>query len=224
MSIARYHTCPPTQAEGDQVITIVKDYVTDLSLVAVPPSNLMYEFYRWALPTEVGFYMSRIGMTVSEPVELLLAFDNATPNEVVGFLLYSPIPTHPDACGVNYMAVKQSHRRRGVGSELMKTLIELYPYTELTCSVKKVPFYQSLGLQVLDHHLTQIVMNTRTASCDGEIAIINVESIYESDEANVMKQSLVQRWGGKEMKRAQKQMKRHVADLSRQAEAFYRAC
>lgn len=224
MSITRYHTCPPTQAEGDQVITIVKDYVTDLSLVAVPPSNLMYEFYRWALPTEVGFYMSRIGMTVSEPVELLLAFDNATPNEVVGFLLYSPIPTHPDACGVNYMAVKQSHRRRGVGSELMKTLIELYPYTELTCSVKKVPFYQSLGLQVLDHHLTQIVMNTRTASCDGEIAIINVESIYESDEANVMKQSLVQRWGGKEMKRAQKQMERHVADLSRQAEAFYRAC
>lgn len=224
MSITRYHTSPPTQAEGDQVIAIVKDNVTDLSLVAVPPSNLMYEFYRWALPTEVGFYMSRIGMTVSEPVELLLAFDNATPNEVVGFLLYSPIPTHPDACGVNYMAVKQSHRRRGVGSELMKTLIELYPYTELTCAVKKVPFYQSLGLQVLDHHLTQIVMNTRTASCDGEIAIINIESIYESDEANAMKQSLVQRWGVKEMKRAQKQMERHVADLSRQAEAFYRAC
>ena len=224
MSITRYHTSPPTQAEGDQVIAIVKDNVTDLSLVAVPPSNLMYEFYRWALPTEVGFYMSRIGMTVSEPVELLLAFDNATPNEVVGFLLYSPIPTHPDACGVNYMAVKQSHRRRGVGSELMKTLIELYPYTELTCSVKKVPFYQSLGLQVLDHHLTQIVMNTRTASCDGEIAIINIESIYESDEANAMKQSLVQRWGVKEMKRAQKQMERHVADLGRQAEAFYRAC
>ncbi|PYD04892.1 N-acetyltransferase [Pseudomonas syringae pv. maculicola] len=223
MSITRYHTKPPTQAEGDQVIAMVKDYVTDLSLVAVPPSNLMYEFYRWALPTEVGFYMSRIGMTASEPVELLLAFDNVTPNEVVGFLLYSPIPTHPEACGVNYMAVKQSYRRRGVGSELMKTLIELFPYTELTCFVEKVPFYQSLGLQVLDHHLTQVVMNTRTASCDGEIAIVNVESIYESNEANAIKQRLVQRWGVKEMKRAQKQLERHVADLSRQAESFYRA-
>jgi GNAT superfamily N-acetyltransferase len=224
MSITRYHTNPPTQAEGDQVVAMVKDYVTDLCLVAVPPSNLMYEFYRWALQTEVGFYMSRIGMTASQPVELLLAFDNTTPNEVVGFLLYSPIPTHPEACGVNYMAVKQSHRRRRVGSELMKTLIELYPHTELTCSVKKVPFYQSVGLQVVDHHLTHVAMNTRTASCDGEIAIVNVESIYESDEANAIKRSLVQRWGVKEIKRAQKQMERHVADLSRQAEAFYRAC
>ncbi|MCF5715919.1 GNAT family N-acetyltransferase (plasmid) [Pseudomonas tremae] len=223
MRITRYHTKPPTQAEGDQIIAMVKDYVTDLSLVAVPPSNLLYEFYRWALSTEVGFYMVRIGLTASEPVELLLAFDNATPNEVAGFLLYSPIPTHPEACGVNYMAVKESYRRRGIGSELVKTLIELYPYTELTCAIKKVPFYQSLGFQVLDHHVTQVVMNTRTASCDGEMAIVNVESIYESDEANAVKQSLLQRWGMKEIKRAQKQMERHTDELCRQAEAFYLA-
>ncbi|RMN52058.1 hypothetical protein ALQ58_200265 [Pseudomonas syringae pv. apii] len=66
-------------------------------------------------------------------------------------------------------------------------------------------------------------MNTRTASCDGEMAIVNVESIYESDEANAVKQSLLQRWGMKEIKRAQKQMERHAAELCRQAEAFYLA-
>jgi hypothetical protein len=85
MRITRYHTDPPNQAEGNQVITMVEDNVTDLSLFAVPPSNLLYEFYRWALPTEIGGYMTRIGMTASQPVELLLAFDSAASNEVVGF-------------------------------------------------------------------------------------------------------------------------------------------
>lgn len=59
----------------------------------------------------------------SPPSRGLCQVDDAAGEEVVGFLLYSPVPTHPEACGVNYMAVKQSRRRRGIGSELMKEMV-----------------------------------------------------------------------------------------------------
>lgn len=220
MSITRYHATPPSQVIGEKVLRLVEDNITDLSMVAVPPSNHLYEIYRWALPTEIGVYISRIGKVASEPVELLVAFDDAAPHEVVGFLLYSPVPTHPEACGVNYMAVKQSHRRRGIGTQLMKMLIGQHPHTELTCQIKKVPFYESLGLQVLDSHNTQVVMNTRSASTPGLMAVLDVKPIYESSEVREHHSALVQRWGLRAMIQAEKQLERHVAQLAQRAKAF----
>lgn len=220
VKIKRFQACPPHQALGDQVIKLVEENITDLSMLSVPPSNCLYEIYHWALGIEVDSYISRIGRVASEPVELLLAIDDAVGEEVVGFLLYSPVPTHPEACGVNYMAVKQSRRRRGIGSELMKELIAQYPHAELTCSVKKVPFYQSVGFNVLDSYNTQVVMNTRSASTTGQMAVLNVSPIYESSEAKAIHSRLVQRWGLKAMMQAEKQLTRHVGQLERQVKTF----
>jgi len=103
---------------------------------------------------------------------------------------------------------------------MIKELISRYPHTELTCTVKTVPFYESLGFQVLDVHNTQVVMNTRSASTTGMMAIIDVTTIYESQEASEIHKRLVQRWGIREMLRAEKQLERHVAQLQRQARAF----
>lgn len=216
----RFHTNPPDQAFGEQVIAIVEDNITDLSMLSVPASNHLFGIYEWALPIEIGSYMSRIGKVASEPVELLLAVDDTAGQEVVGFLLYSPVPTHRDACGVNYMAVKQNSRRRGIGSELTKRLVVQYPHTELTCAVKKVPFYESLGFQVLDAHNTQVVMNTRSASTTGLMAVLNVTALYESSDAKAIHSRLVQRWGLKAMVQAEKQLERHIGQLARQANAF----
>lgn len=220
VKIMRFQASPPSHALGEQVIKLVEENITDLSMLSVPPSNHLYGIYHWALGIEVGSYMSRIGRVASEPVELLLAIDDAAGGEVVGFLLYSPVPTHPEACGVNYMAVKQSRRRRGIGSELMKEMVAQYPHAELTCSVKKVPFYQSVGFKVLDSHNTQVVMNTRSASTTGQMAVLNVSPIYESSEAKTLHNRLVQRWGLKAMTQAEKQLARHVGQLERQAKAF----
>ncbi|POP90436.1 N-acetyltransferase, partial [Pseudomonas syringae pv. avii] len=75
MIITRYDTHPIPYGVGDQVIQLVTDNVTELSLNSVLPSNLMYEVFRWALPTEVGVYLSRISEEPGKPVELLVAFD-----------------------------------------------------------------------------------------------------------------------------------------------------
>ncbi len=222
MSIILYETAPPPLSVGNQVLELVADNVTDLSMFAIPPSNLLHEVYRWALPVEVGGYLQRIGSEPSEPVELIVAFADDSPTDVVGFVLYSPVPTHPEACGINYMAVKASNRRRGIGRKLMEMVVDRHNHTELTCAVKKVPFYESLGFRVLDSHNTQVVMNTRDESTTGLMAVLNVTPIYESNEAKLIHDQLVQRWGRKEMINAAKQLERHTAQLTRQAQAFVR--
>ncbi|WP_010209893.1 GNAT family N-acetyltransferase [Pseudomonas amygdali] len=220
MIFTRYDTHPIPYGVGDQVIQLVTDNVTELSLNSVPPSNLMYEVFRWALPTEVGVYLSRISEELGKPVELLVAFDEVETEVVTGFVLYLPVATHPEACGVNYMCVRQSHRCRGIGRELMRALIELYPHTELTCTIKKVPFYESAGMQVIDSHNTQIVMNTRSESTKGMMQILNVQPIYDSPEAGAIYDRLVQKWGLKEMRKAEKQLARHTDQLERQAREY----
>lgn len=222
MSTVLFSEIPPLDAVTHQVLQMVETYLSDLSMLAVPPSNPLYEVYRWALPVEVGLYVHRIGKMPSAPVELIVAFDDTNPAEVVGFLLYLPVVSHPDACGITYMAVKQSHRRRGYGTVMMQEAIARYPHVELTCPVKKVPFYEQLGFQVIDSENTQVVMNTRSASTTGMMGIVNAAQLYESAEAKSIHAKLVIRWGQKAMVNAEKQLQRHVDQLARQAAAYVR--
>lgn len=220
MRVLRFHTTRPNRNIGQQILQLVKENITDLSMLSVPPSNLLYELYHWGLLMEVGAYMGRVGVSVDKPVEMLVAFDDTDPDIIAGFILYSPVPTHPVACGVSYMAVKKSHRKRGIGSAMLHEVVRLFPHTELTCSIKNVSYFQSLGLNVIDIHHTQIVMNTRHESCAGKMAIVNAESIYDSNDAHAILNKLVQRWGAREMVKAEKQLDRHVDKLRQQAKTF----
>ena len=213
---------PPPDRVIHQILEIVADNMTDLSMLGLPPSNHLYGVYRWALSYEINLYITRIGKIPTEPVELIVAYDDGNDTDVVGFLLYLPVPSHPDACGVTYMAVKQSHRRRGIGSAMMHKCIARYPHVELTCFVKKVPFYESLGFQVLDTQNTQVVMNTRSASTTGMMAIVNTAPILNLPQVKQIHANLVQRWGIREMAKAEKQLERHIEQLKRQAVSFVR--
>ncbi|WP_411961243.1 GNAT family N-acetyltransferase (plasmid) [Pseudomonas mandelii] len=222
MPTVLYHDTPPSKQVTHQVLQMVVTYLTDLSMLAVPPSNPLYNVYRWTLPCEVDLYLQRIGQMPAAPVELIVAYDDMNPTEAVGFLLYLPVPTHPDACGVTYMAVKQSHRRRGFGTAMMRQAIARYPHVELTCPVKKVPFYEQLGFQVIDSENTQVVMNTRSASTTGLMGIVDVAPIYQSPQAKEIHAQLVNRWGIKVMANAEKQLQRHADQLARQAASYVR--
>lgn len=222
MSTALYHEAPPPDRVTQQVLDLVATYISDLSMLAIPPSNHLYAVYRWALPCEVHLYLQRIGQVPAAPVELIVACDDTNPGDVVGFLLYLPVPTAPDACGITYMAVKQSHRRRGFGTAMMREAIARYPHVELTCPVKKVPFYEQLGFQVIDTENTQVVMNTRTASTTGLMGIVDVAPIYNSTQVKEIHEQLVRRWGIKAMVTAEKQLERHVDQLVRQATSYVR--
>lgn len=210
---------PPTMV-SNQVCQMVATYLTELSMVAVPASNHLYDVYEWALPCEVYAYLQWIGQPENPPVELLVAFDDQNPSEVVGFLMYLPVPSHPDACGITYMAVQKSHRARGIGKAMIDQALSRYPHAELSCPVSKVGFYERLGFQVLRARNTQVVMNTRDSSTEGRIGVVDVAQIHQAPQARKIESQQLQRWGRKEMAKAEKQLQRHVSQLERQAEAF----
>ncbi|MBM5458638.1 GNAT family N-acetyltransferase [Pseudomonas sp. P66] len=220
MPITLFNETSPPATVSNQVCQMVATYLTDLSMLAVPASNLLFEVYEWALPCEVYVYLQWIGQPENPPVELLVAFDDEEPFEVVGFLMYLPMPTHPEACGITYMAVRKSHRGRGIGKAMIEQALSRYPHAELTCPVSKVGFYERLGFQVLRARNTQVVMNTREFSSEGMMGVVDAAQIYQSAEVRNIQNQQLQRWGRKEMVNAEKQLQRHISQLERQAAAF----
>eukprot|EP00659_Diplonema_papillatum_P012779 gene12779-19720_t len=178
-SLTHYETpCPePINA---QILQMVVDYLTDISMVAIPPSNLLYNVYQYAIGYEVHLYLEALGGSKGIAVELIVALD--AQEQVIGFLLYLPVKDDPEACGVAYMAVHASHRRKGVARAMMQDMLARYPHAELTCAVEKVPAFESMGFQLRGVRGTQVLMNTRDYSTDGLMGLLDVASIYSSLE------------------------------------------
>ncbi|MET0849432.1 MAG: GNAT family N-acetyltransferase, partial [Pseudomonas sp.] len=99
---------------NSQILQMVVDYLTDISMVAIPPSNLLYNLYQYAIGYEVHLYLEALNGAKGIAVELLVATDDDDPEKVVGFLLYLPVMDDPEACGVAYMAVQAGYRRQGI--------------------------------------------------------------------------------------------------------------
>ncbi|MGY2291679.1 GNAT family N-acetyltransferase [Pseudomonas sp. SDO528_S397] len=218
-SLTRYETpCPePVNA---QILQMVVDYLTDISSIALTPSNLLYNIYQYAIGYEVHLYLAALDGTQGIAVELIVALDEQ--EQVLGFVLYLPVKDDPQACGVAYMAVRASHRRQGVGRAMIQEMLARYPHAELACAVEKVPVFESLGFQVRGVRGTQVLMNTRDYSTDGLMGVLEVASIYSSLEVRQIHTYLLQRHGKRAMIDAEKQRDRHLDQLARKAQAFVR--
>ena len=198
------------------------DNLTDISMVAIPPSNLLYNVYQYAIGYEVHLYLEALNGTKGVAVELLVATDEDDPEQVVGFLLYLPIQDDPDACGVAYMAVQAGHRRQGIARRMVREMVGRYPHAELTCAVAKVPWFESMGFQVVGVRGTQVLMNTRDHSSDGLMGLLDVGPIYSSLEVRQIHTYLLQKHGKRAMVDAEKQRDRHLDQLTHKAHEFVR--
>ncbi|NWE14838.1 GNAT family N-acetyltransferase [Pseudomonas yamanorum] len=219
-SLTRYETpCPePINA---QILQMVVDYLTDISMVAIPPSNLLYNVYQYAIGYEVHLYLEALGGSKGIAVELIVALDEQ--EQVIGFLLYLPVKDDPEACGVAYMAVHGSHRRKGVARAMMQDMLARYPHAELTCAVEKVPAFESMGFQLRGVRGTQVLMNTRDYSTDGLMGLLDVASIYSSLEVRQIHTYLLQKHGKRAMIDAEKQRDRHFDQMTHKARMFVHA-
>lgn len=219
-SLTRYETpCPePINA---QILQMVVDYLTDISMVAIPPSNLLYNVYQYAIGYEVHLYLEALGGSKGIAVELIVALD--AQEQVIGFLLYLPVKDDPEACGVAYMAVHASHRRKGVARAMMQDMLARYPHAELTCAVEKVPAFESMGFQLRGVRGTQVLMNTRDYSTDGLMGLLDVASIYSSLEVRQIHTYLLQKHGKRAMVDAEKQRDRHFDQMTHKARMFVHA-
>ena len=215
-----HYAAPCPEPVNSQILQMVVDYLTDISMVAIPPSNLLYNVYQYAIGYEVHLYLEALGGSKGIAVELIVATDEQDPAKVIGFLLYLPVKDDPEACGVAYMAVHASHRRQGVARAMMDEMLSRYPHGELTCTVEKVPAFESMGFQVRGVRGTQVLMNTRDYSTDGLMGVLDVASIYSSLEVRQIHTYLLQKHGKRAMIDAEKQRDRHFDQMTRKAQLF----
>lgn len=218
-SITHYET-PPPESINSQVIQMVVDDVTDISMVAIAPSNPLYKLYQYGVGYEIHLYLEAMNGAKGIAVELIVACDEQDPEQVIGFVLYLPVTDDPQACAVAYMGVRATHRRKGVARSMLEAVFKRYPHAELACFVAKVPAFESLGFQILGARGPQVLMNTRDHSTEGMMAVLDVAPIYNSLEVRQIHAYLLGQHGKKAMHDAEKQRDRQLDQMTRHAKAY----
>ena len=213
-------SCP--EHINSQILQMVVDNLTDISMVAIPPSNLLYNVYQYAVGYEMHLYLEALNGEKGTEVELLVATDDDDPEQVIGFLLYLPVQGDWEACNVAYLAVREGHRRQGVARSLIADMVARYPHAELTCSVGKVPYFEALDFEVLGQLETQVLMSTRHYRSNGLRGFIDTTPIYRSLEVQQIHTYLLQKHGKRAMLDAEKQRDRHLDQVTRRTEEFVR--
>ncbi|KRP63630.1 GNAT family N-acetyltransferase [Pseudomonas orientalis] len=215
-SLTRY-TTPCPEPVNSQILQMVVDNLTDISSVALAPSNLLYNIYQYAIGFEVHLYLEALDGSKGINVELVAAMQDET---VVGFCLYLPVKGDPQACGVAFMAVHAGSRRQGVARAMLDDVLARYPHAELACSVEKVPAFEAMGFKVRGARGTQVLMNTRDYGTDGLMGVLDVAAVYNSLEVRQIHTYLLQKHGKRAMVDAEKQRDRHLDQLTRRVRVF----
>jgi ribosomal protein S18 acetylase RimI-like enzyme len=215
-SLTRY-TTPCPEPINSQILQLAVDNLTDISSVALAPSNLLYNIYQYAIGFEVHLYLEALDGSKGIRVELVVALQDET---VVGFCLYLPVKGDPQACGVAFMAVHAGSRRQGVARAMLDDVLARYPHAELACSVEKVPAFEAMGFKARGARGTQVLMNTRDYGTDGLMGVLDVAAVYSSLEVRQIHTYLLQKHGKRAMVDAEKQRDRHLDQLTRKVRVF----
>ncbi|AZE55104.1 Acetyltransferase, GNAT family [Pseudomonas synxantha] len=215
-SLTRY-TTPCPEPVNSQILQMVVDNFTDISSVALAPSNLLYNIYQYAIGFEVHLYLEALNGTKGIAVELVAAMHDET---VIGFCLYLPVKDDPEACGIAFMAVQAGFRRQGVARGMLGEVLARYPHAELACAVEKVPVFEAMGFRLRGARGTQVLMNTRDYGTDGLMGVLDVAPIYSSLEVRQIHTYLLQKHGKRAMVDAEKQRDRHLDQLTRKVQLF----
>ncbi|AGI24795.1 GNAT family N-acetyltransferase [Pseudomonas sp. MT3] len=210
---------PPPESLKSQVLQMVVDYFSDISPVSLTPSNPLYQLYQYVIGYEVHLYLQAMNGSRDSHARLILALDDEEPSQVLGFALYLPSQDDSEACTLAYVAVKASHRRRGIARALLQQMVESRPHAELACAAGKVAIFESMGFQVLAAQGPHVLLNTRDHRSDGMVAVQDLAPIYQSKEVRQIHAYLVQQHGRKAMREAENKRDRLLDQMARQAQA-----
>lgn len=214
-----HFVAPPEESIKSQILQMVVDYLTDISAVSLPPSNLLYNLYQYGIGLEVHQYLEAMAGSRGLSVELIVAADPRD-QTVIGFLLYLPVQHDAEACTVAYLAVHSKYRRQGIARAMLQQMTERYPHAELACAVNKVAYFEAMGFSVIGARGPQVLMNTRDHASEGQVAMLDVAPIYRTLEVQQIHTYLLQQHGKRAMVDAEKQRDRHLDQLQRKAQAF----
>ena len=211
---------PPDESVDSQILQLVVDNLSDISAVALLPSNPLYNLYQYGVGFEAHLYLQALAGTRDLKVELLVAFDDDDPNRVIGFLLYLPLVDQPQACSVVYLAVAADRRRQGLARRLLERMTTRYPQAELACQAGRVEWFTALGFRPVGVRGPHVLMSSSGRANEGQGAMIDIEPIYRSEQVRQIHAYLLKQHGQRAMVDAEKQRDRRLDQLTRQAQAL----
>lgn len=211
---------PPPESLKSQVLQVMVDDFSDISPVPLTPSNPLYPLYQYVIGYEVHLYLQAMDSGLDGAARLVLALDDEDPSQVLGFALFLPSADDAEACTLPYIAVKASHRRRGIGRALLQQVIAQRPHLELACVASKAPLFEAMGLRVLAAQGPHVLLNTRDHRSDGLVAVQDLAPIYQSKEVRQIHAYLVKQHGSKAMREAEAKRDRLLDQLAFHAQAL----
>lgn len=194
---------PILKHTGEQVLGLVADNVTDLSMRHPPISHPLFSAYQLSLVAEVRAYLSR---PVPSQIELVTATDDG---HLVGFALCGLSPGPQPECGIYYTAVTRSRRGEGILSLMVRKVTSKYSVVSLSCDVRLVHIYERYGFEPVSIRKQQIVMaigepREETPILDPDSLANQPPIIQEQMEASARSTEQAVRAANKAMERARK--------------------
>lgn len=152
MKIER-HTAPVDEKVREDVLTLVLQNVTALSMTHPPADHPKFGAYCAALRLEVQTYLE---MEAPHRIELVTVSSDGV---MAGFTLCGlPLNGSSTECGIYYTAVAKALRGNGLMSLMMNDITGRYPSMALSCDVALVPRYERFGFRCESVRHGQIVM------------------------------------------------------------------
>jgi GNAT superfamily N-acetyltransferase len=213
---------PPPEALKSQVLQMVVDYFSDISPVSLTPSNPLYQLYQYVIGYEVHLYLQAMDRALDSTARLILALDDEDPSQVLGFALYLPSQDDDQACSLAYIAVQESHRRRGMAKAMLKRVGEHRPHVEVACAADKVPTFEGMGFHVVAAKGPHVVLSTRDYRSDGRVAVQDLAPIYQSKEVRQIHAYLVKQHGDQAMTDAEIQRDSLLDQMAYQAQVLFK--
>lgn len=220
-TITHYKT-PPSAAIIRQIVQTTVDNVSDLHMILPQPSNPLYRVYEMTLAMEINQYIISLGPNDVHKAGLVVATDDSVPEKVVGFLLYLAATSVETVCAISYMAVHAGRRRQGIARAMVAEALQRHPQATLTCTVEKVPYYEAMGFKIVGSRHNQVRMNTFGFSTSNVQNVLNVEAFLQHPQVQAAQRTLIQKYGTKALRDAEKQIKRGVERGTTKAESYVR--
>ena len=147
------HSMPIDHAICMEVVDLVGDNATSLSMMKPAKTNPLFPIYQAALQVEVATYLD---MKPPDRIEVVTAVCSGA---VIGFALCGlPRDGSSLECEIYYLAVAEPFRKQKVMSLMLRDILARYPGVSLCCGLKLVPQYQGFGFKCVDQIEQNVVM------------------------------------------------------------------
>jgi len=214
--LSRLDSVPPESFQN-QIRELVIHNVGALSSVAIRAENPLYPLYQYGVGMEVHQYLQAMDGTRGLAVQLTLALDAEAPDQLLGFALTLPAQDNPQACALAFLAVLPSHRRQGIARALLGDAQARYASVEMNAFADQVPWFESMGMQVVAASGPQVLMSSTGQASGALIGRLNIAPIYQTAEVLQIHTYLLNQQGEDAMLDAEQQRDEWLDELTVQA-------